>query len=115
MIDSTTMTLLITCFACGICILCMYSVYANVIRHETTLHELRNRVEFLQNQQTLRLAELKGEIPAMDVEIPGDEPATPVTAESSITQSQATPNPATSPSTQPAGEAKATSSSTKAA
>jgi hypothetical protein len=54
-------------------VLCLYSVYANVIRHETTLHDLRNRVEELSNQQALHLAEITGELtPDMiqsDVEI----------------------------------------------
>ncbi len=72
MLDSGTMILLITALTAGICVLCMYSVYGNVIRHETTLHDLRNRVELLQNQQTLRIAELKGEIAPDDVEIVPD-------------------------------------------
>ncbi len=54
--------MLITALTGGICVLCLYSVYGNVIRHETTLHDLRNRVESLQNEQTLHMAELKGEI-----------------------------------------------------
>lgn len=62
MLDSGTMILLITALAAAICGLSLYSVYGNVIRHETTLHDLRNRVEMLQNNQTLHLAELKGEI-----------------------------------------------------
>lgn|GEM_PF-2096368 len=62
MIDSGTMILLITALTGGICVLCLYSVYGNVIRHETTLHDLRNRVESLQNKQALHMAELKGEI-----------------------------------------------------
>lgn len=62
MIDSGTMILLITALTGGICVLCLYSVYGNVIRHETTLHDLRNRVELLHNQQTVHLAELTGEI-----------------------------------------------------
>lgn len=69
MLDSGTMILLITLIASAICMLSIYSVYGNVIRHETTLHELRNRVEDLQNQQALKIARLKGEIGPMDVEI----------------------------------------------
>lgn len=56
------MILLISALASGICVLCLYSVYANVIRHETTLHNLRNRVEELSNQQALHLAEITGEL-----------------------------------------------------
>ena len=77
MIDSGTMIMLITALTGGICVLCLYSVYVNVIRHETTLHDLRNRVESLQNEQTLHMAELKGEIapePAEAVEILNGEP-----------------------------------------
>ncbi len=70
MLDSGTMILLIALLASGICALCLYSVYANVIRHETTLHDLRNRVEMLSNQQALHLAEIAGEIPPDIVEDP---------------------------------------------
>lgn len=103
------MTLLITCFACGICVLCMYSVYANVIRHETTLHDLRNRVEYLQNQQTLRLAELKGEIPAMDVEIVEDAQPDQTAESINATDTAGSLKP------QSVDDPNATSSSTKAA
>jgi len=68
--------MLIAAVSAGICTLCLYSVYGNVIRHETTLHDLRNRVETLQNKQILHVAELKGEIsPEMfkDVELVPDE------------------------------------------
>lgn len=68
MLDSGTMILLISLLASGICALCLYTVYANVIRHETTLHDLRNRVELLSNQQALHLAEIAGEIPPEIVE-----------------------------------------------
>ena len=114
MIDSTTMTLLITCFACGICVLCMYSVYANVIRHETTLHDLRNRVEYLQNQQTLRIAELKGEIPPMDVEIVEDAPDEQG-SDTIQKLSDDGSDPIGSIDTEPDQDPSATSSSTKAA
>lgn len=56
------MIVLITAVTAGICVLCLYSIYGNVIRHETTLHDLRCRVELLHNQQLLHLAEIKGEI-----------------------------------------------------
>lgn len=62
MLDSGTIIVLITVVAAGICVLSLYSIYGNVIRHETTLHDLRTRVEQLQNNQILHLAELKGEI-----------------------------------------------------
>jgi hypothetical protein len=62
MIDSGTMIVLITALASAISVLCLYSVYGNVIRHETTLHDLRNRVETLQNQQALHLAGIKGQL-----------------------------------------------------
>ncbi|MFK7760003.1 MAG: hypothetical protein AB8C13_08655 [Phycisphaerales bacterium] len=57
------MTVFITLATAGITVLCLYTVYANVIRHETTLHDLRNRVEELQNQQAMHLAKLRGELP----------------------------------------------------
>lgn len=67
MLDSGTVILLVTLFASAICLLSIYTVYGNVIRHETTLHDLRNRVELLQNQQALKIAELKGEISPMEI------------------------------------------------
>jgi len=98
MLDSGTMILLITALTSGICVLCMYSVYGNVIRHETTLHDLRNRVELLQNQQTLRIAELKGEIAPDDVEmipdaieLPADAPNTTDDVAGVIPEDQAKP------------------------
>lgn len=69
MIDSGTMIVLITALASAISVLCLYSVYGNVIRHEMTLHDLRHRVETLQNQQALHLAEIKGQIPTDDEEL----------------------------------------------
>ncbi len=85
MLDSGTMIILITVIAAAICMLSLYSVYGNVIRHETTLHDLRNRVEILQNQQTLHLAELKGEIAPETVleatELPAESEETPTEAE----------------------------------
>ena len=62
MLDSGTMIVLITAITAGICALSLYSVYGNVIRHETTLHDLRSRVELLHNEQIIHLAEIKGEI-----------------------------------------------------
>ena len=56
------MIVLITAITAGICVLSLYSVYGNVIRHETTLHDLRSRVEVLHNEQILHMAEIKGEI-----------------------------------------------------
>ena len=67
MLDSGTMIVLVTLFASAVCMLSIYTVYGNVIRHETTLHDLRNRVEFLQNQQALKIAELKGDISPLEV------------------------------------------------
>lgn len=64
MLDSGSAILLISLLTSGICALCLYSVYANVIRHETTLHDLRNRVELLQNQKILHEAQITGEIAA---------------------------------------------------
>lgn len=62
----------------------MYSIYGNVIRHETTLHDLRHRVETLQNQKLLHEAEITGqidavvqdatELPESDVELLNTEP-----------------------------------------
>ncbi|MGJ8635465.1 MAG: hypothetical protein ACSHX5_01280 [Phycisphaerales bacterium] len=107
MLDSGTMILLITLFASAICMLSIYSVYGNVIRHETTLHELRNRVEHLQNQQALKIAQLKGEISPMDVEI--------IEESETIPESGAGPTQFTSENSADQSEVIAESSSIKAA
>ena len=77
MFDTGSMTIFITLATAGITVLCLYTVYANVIRHETTLHDLRNRVEELQNQQAMHLARLRGELPELTAQQPqsGTEPS----------------------------------------
>lgn len=54
--------LLVPAVASFVSILCLYSVYAHVIRQETRLHDLRQRVETLHQQQAMHLARLKGEL-----------------------------------------------------
>jgi hypothetical protein len=80
----------------GVSILAMLGVFANIIRYESQLHALRNRVTGLQYNYALRLARLQGQVEdevlgAFDivedaagtgaggdgtgVEVPSDEPA----------------------------------------
>lgn len=82
MFDTGSMTIFITLATAGITVLCLYTVYANVIRHETTLHDLRNRVEELQNQQAMHLAKLRGELPELRDQQPSNG------TESSLSPSQ---------------------------
>src|SRR5690606_27032828 len=46
----------------AVCVLSMLGVCSGVIRHETRLHDLRNRVAELQYRYTLQLARLHGHI-----------------------------------------------------
>jgi len=73
----TTLTMgmqLVLLAAGGITILAMLSVFANVIAHETQLHDLRNRVKELHYQHALYLARIDGQIPGEgEVEILPDE------------------------------------------
>lgn len=51
-----------------VCVLSMLGVFASVMRHQTELHDLRNRVAELQYRYTLQLARLHGHIDAEEVE-----------------------------------------------
>lgn len=98
MLDSGSAILLVALLTSGICALCLYSVYANVIRHETTLHDLRNRVEHLQNQKILHEAQLTGEIttsveivePIEAVELPAESADIQADQPSAVPESSST-------------------------
>lgn len=64
-----------------VCVLSMLGVFASIIRHETDLHDLRNRVAELQFKYTLQLARLHGHIeadePQPDVDIVEERPSAP--------------------------------------
>ena len=83
--DSAALILLIPALASFVSILCLYSVYAHVIRQETRLHDLRQRVETLHHHQVMHLARLKGELEEDEepgeVEIIDDETGEPVGVE----------------------------------
>ena len=51
-----------------VCVVSMLGVFASVVRHETQLHDLRNRVASLQYSYTLQLARLHGHIDPADEE-----------------------------------------------
>lgn len=46
----------------GVSVLAMLGVFANIIRYESQLHDLRNRVADLQYGYALRLARLQGQV-----------------------------------------------------
>jgi len=76
MIALSTGMLLVFLLAAGITAVAVLSVFANVIDHETQLHDLRNRVRELHYQNILRSAKLSGHIPAQEegeIEILDDE------------------------------------------
>ncbi len=58
----TTSMLIVFLLAGGITTLAMLSVFANAIRHETQLHDLRNRVKELHYQHAMYLAKISGQI-----------------------------------------------------
>lgn len=62
--------LLMFVLASAITVIAMLRVYANIIGHETDLHDLRNRVRQLQYDRQLYLARMQGQISEeSDVEI----------------------------------------------
>jgi hypothetical protein len=60
-----------------VCVLAMYHVLACVLNHETTLHNLRNHVERLQNDYTLHCARMNGEV-AEEFEVQIIDPETDI-------------------------------------
>lgn len=46
----------------AVSVMSMLGVFASVVQHETTLHELRNRVAKLRYGYTLQLARLQGQL-----------------------------------------------------
>lgn len=62
MITLSTGMILALLISGGITSLAMLSVFANVIGHETQLHDLRNRVKDLRFQHAMYLARINGQI-----------------------------------------------------
>jgi len=101
----TTLTMsmqLVLLVAGGITVMAMLSVFANVIAHETQLHDLRNRVKELHYQHALYLARIDGQIPQEgEVTILPDEPTvegnqdnpTPTPDAQSLTRGAELPEP----------------------
>ncbi len=70
----TTSMLIVFFLAGGITTLAMLSVFANAIRHETQLHDLRNRVKELHYEHAMYLAKISGKIAEEgEIEILDDE------------------------------------------
>lgn len=72
----STAMLLVFLIASAITVLAMMRVYANIVEHETDLHDLRNRIKQLQFERQLYLARLSGQIGPEEgeVEILEDDP-----------------------------------------
>jgi hypothetical protein len=62
MIGTETLIWIILAATVVVCVLSILGVFASIIRHETDLHDLRNRVSELQYRYTLQLARLHGHI-----------------------------------------------------
>ncbi len=58
----TPSMLIVFLLAGGVTTLAMLSVFANAIRHETQLHDLRNRVKELHYEHAMYLAKISGRI-----------------------------------------------------
>ncbi len=63
MVTLSTSMLVVLLVAGAITVISMLSVFANVIGHETQLHDLRNRVKDLQFQHAMYIATISGQIP----------------------------------------------------
>lgn len=62
MLTTDTLIWLILGGTTVVCVLSVLGVFASVMRHQTDLHDLRNRVAELQYRYTLQLARLHGHI-----------------------------------------------------
>ena len=78
--------------AAAICVIALYHVLSCVMKHEVTLHNLRNRVESLQHDYAMHLARMSGDIPEDVIEV--DEI---ITAETANAESTNTPSAAIEP------------------
>ncbi|MBL4698409.1 MAG: hypothetical protein JKX70_06210 [Phycisphaerales bacterium] len=76
MISLTTGMLIVLGFTSAITALAVLSAFANVIGHETQIHDLRNRVKELHFQHALYLARMNSQIAEAGVEIV-EAPSTP--------------------------------------
>lgn len=64
MLTTDTLIWIILAGTTVVCVLSMLGVFASVVRHQTDLHNLRNRVAELQYRYTLQLARLHGHVEA---------------------------------------------------
>lgn len=71
MVTADGLIWIILAVTAAVCVVSMLGVFASVMRHETQLHDLRNRVASLQYSYTLQLARLHGHIDPADEE-PGE-------------------------------------------
>ncbi len=62
MIEFPLGILMVVGSAIAICVIAMLHVFSCVMKHEVTLHNLRNRVERLQNDYAVHLARMSGEL-----------------------------------------------------
>lgn len=88
MVTADGLIWIVLAVAIAVCVVSMLGVFASVMRHETQLHDLRNRVASLQYSYTLQLARLHGHIDPADEE-PGavdvlDDDGAPVEAAAEV-------------------------------
>jgi len=62
MIEKDWLVWIVVGGAGGVSVLSMLGVFANIIRYESQLHTLRNRVTDLQYEYALRIAKLHGQV-----------------------------------------------------
>jgi len=101
MVPLTSAMMIILLIASAITALSILSVFANIVRHETKLHDLRNHVKDLNYQHELYLARIDGRISDRgEVEIleDDDEPSlTPSPSQESTEHAPDTAPPAADP------------------
>ena len=73
MLTLTTGMLIVLAIAGSITALAILSAFANVIGHETQIHDLRNRVKELHFQHALYLARMNSQIAEAEIEVVEEE------------------------------------------
>jgi hypothetical protein len=76
MIEFPLGILVVVGLAAAVCVIAMHHVLSCVLMHETTLHDLRNHVEQLQNDYTLHCAKMNGDLSGDSIEVTIIDPET---------------------------------------
>lgn len=66
MLPTDTLIWIILTGTGAVCVISMLGVFASILRHETDLHDLRNRVAELRYRYSLQMARLHGQLEEED-------------------------------------------------